>query len=361
MGRTKIDSSSTDAAKAEDEKTDQECDDSDSEQGYSEWVRVERKTRHKVRHICRGGKNKTCGKAFKPKELAIECDACKGWFHPRCQELELEAYEAVSKYGLLWLCMDCKPMLLSMIEFGSKIEGRVAEAERKILNALSDAKPSKDIGKGLEEKIATMEKTVVGKMKEHQRVVSTTLEEQKNVFESVPKVTSELKKSAEQLKKVVETKDDRAGRELNVLVHNLPESMSDDPKKRKEYDEEIFKSMTNALVGESTDLEVKKIFRLGKKKETESQEDCEISKPRPRLMMITLNKKEHVNELMRKRWNLKDRGFPNIYLSRDLPPEEREEQKKLRKELAEKGKDSHRIFQGKVIPKRKEDSQGQSN
>ena len=55
--------------------------------------------------------------------------------------------------------------------------------------------------------------------------------------------------------------------------------------------------------------------------------------------------------LMKRRTQLKDVGFPNVYLTKDLSPEEREAQKKLRQELEEKGKETHKIFRGKVLPR----------
>ena len=66
-------------------------------------------------------------------------------------------------------------------------------------------------------------------------------------------------------------------------------------------------------------------------------------------MLVKLTKKEEVQKLMKKRWNLKEVGFPNVYMTEDLPREEREKQKKLREELTAKGKENYRIFQGKVI------------
>ena len=47
--------------------------------------------------------------------------------------------------------------------------------------------------------------------------------------------------------------------------------------------------------------------------------------------------KEHVDELFKKRLQFKDVGFPNKYFTKDLPPEERQEQKKLRDMWAVKG------------------------
>ena len=89
------------------------------------------------------------------------------------------------------------------------------------------------------------------------------------------------------------------------------------------------------------------MFRLGKKQQ--ASEDPQAAEPKPRLILVKLKNKDHVEMLMKRRLNLKERGYPNVYITKDLPPEEREVQKKLRKELAEKGKETHRIFQGKVI------------
>ena len=55
--------------------------------------------------------------------------------------------------------------------------------------------------------------------------------------------------------------------------------------------------------------------------------------------------------LYKSRFNLKEKGYPNTYITRDLSLEERERQKKLRQELVQKGKDSHKISGGKVVPK----------
>ena len=67
--------------------------------------------------------------------------------------------------------------------------------------------------------------------------------------------------------------------------------------------------------------------------------------------MMIKQKEGKVDILMQRRTNLNKVGFPNVYLTRDLPPEEREEQKILMQELKDKGKDTHKIFRGKVVPR----------
>ena len=80
-------------------------------------------------------------------------------------------------------------------------------------------------------------------------------------------------------------------------------------------------------------------------------EDKESQAPRPRIMLLKLNSSDHVDLLYRRRFNLKSKGYTNIYITRDLPLQEREAQRKLREELQQKGKDTH-IFRGRVVERK---------
>ena len=104
-------------------------------------------------------------------------------------------------------------------------------------------------------------------------------------------------------------------------------------------------NIVEALLGERK-MEITKVYRLGKKKEA-----VEGNEERPRLMLVGLRTREEVDMLISKRFNLPRVGFHNIYITRDLSPDVRTEQKRLREELAEKGKEGFRIFRGKVIPR----------
>ena len=132
-----------------------------------------------------------------------------------------------------------------------------------------------------------------------------------------------------------------------MLLHNIKESTSEDSEERKGHDLEVFKQVVTSLTGNQENVQMDRIFRLGKR-QTANQDG---QPPKPRLILIKLKEKEHVDMLMKRRTKLKDVGFPNVYITRDLPPEEREEQRRLREELKEKGKETHRIFRGKVVPR----------
>ena len=64
-----------------------------------------------------------------------------------------------------------------------------------------------------------------------------------------------------------------------------------------------------------------------------------------------LKKADDVDILLKKRFQLKDLGYPNIYLTKDFSKEECENQWKLIEEVHKKGKDYHRIFQGCLVPR----------
>ena len=330
----------------------------------------------KTVYVCKGGP-KPCGQRISPREDCIRCDACSAWFHPKCQTLSNEEFKALSKFDFIWLCMECKPMLKSLVDLKKDLESRIESTENKVLQGLSEIKKAalsiseqrQDVEKEIERKLAKMEdkllsqikgqqthvdvslheqtRAVQAQIKEQQVRVDASLHEQAKVVQTLPKCTEDLRSSAKDLKKMVEDRADKEAREVNVLIHNISESKSENPEERKGHDLEVFRKVVASLIGEQEHIQVDKIFRLGKR-ETATQD---TSRVKPRLMMVKLKEKEHVNMLVKRRTQLKDVGFPNVYLTRDLPPEEREAQKKLRQELRDKGKVTHRIFRGRVVPR----------
>ena len=100
-------------------------------------------------------------------------------------------------------------------------------------------------------------------------------------------------------------------------------------------------------------MQVVKAFRLGQKAESRENDGSEDASPqrKGRLMLVKFASKEDAAALFEKRFTLKDVGFPNVYLNKDMSKEEREIQFKLRQELRAKGKSTHKIFQGSVIPR----------
>ena len=321
-------------------ETESDAGDKDGAGGYSGgWKPVRTKTR-RGRYICKGGA-KVCGVSVSGDD-SIQCEICEGWFHPRCQNISVEAFQAITKHELFWLCIECRDGLKDRLNVGKQLVDRIDKVEQKIVKVLKEPK-FKDEMNEIQEKINKMEKEVMEKIKQQHSSVETTLKDQEKAINRLPEATADI--STNKLRKLIKTREEE-GREYNLLVHNVDESTSNDTETRIKQDKEAFQKMAKALVGETLDIHIEKVFRLGKKSADNST--------KPRLMMIKLKSKEHVEELYKKRMKLKEVGFPNKYLTKDLSPEQREEQRKLREEWAVKGKGTHRIFRGKVVPRESE-------
>lgn len=294
---------------------------SSDDDGGGAWMTVTaKKTTKKVKYTCGGG-TKVCGRIIGENEDCIMCEACGGWFHPSCQDLSSEAFKALGKFDLLWLCSECRQKLSTMLDVAKRVESRVAEAEKRIVEAVQKTQKVPQLDKNLEEKILNLETEVVKQMSAQKEALIST---------------------SQSLKKVVQSQGSM-NREMNIIIHNIPESDSLDSESRKTHDITKFDEVSKGLCGSNTEIKTDKIIRLGKKREEEGA--------KPRLMLVKLKDKEDVEKLFGERFKLKDAGFQNIYITKDLEPEERERQKKLREEWIAKGKDSHRIFRGKVVPR----------
>ena len=285
----------------------------------------------KQKFICSGGM-KTCGVKIATGDDSVMCDLCHKWFHPRCQGLSTESFSALSRHceDFLWLCMSCKPNLRTITQLGSDVEKQLELVQKNILQALEKSRANSTVERNIENKISSLEAKLCNEIRDKQ----TKLEASMNKHESCTK----------DIKRLFQNNHEKERRERNIILHNIVESKSDNPQERQDHDKEVFMKVTAALTGNS-DVDVEKIIRLGKKRGT--TEDGGV--PRPRLMLIRLKEKDDVDALIKQRTKLRDRGFPNVYLTYDLTPEEREEQKKLRKELEEKGKETHMIFRGRII------------
>ena len=232
---------------------------------------------------------------------------------------------------------------------GKGIVTCMEKAESRIVDMLKESQACKSESERLQgqldRKIKQIEVTVM-QLKEQQVKVESAMKEQTQVVQSVPKYSEQLKNSAQEIKKFVDIQD-KESRECNIILHNIPESDDQSPTARKEHDAKVFQKVATALLGSNTEAEPLQIIRLGKK--VLPQEGATTRKSR--LMLLKLSKKELVHELLRKRTQLKEKGFPNVYLSKDLSPEERAAEKVLRGELAQKGRETHTIFRGRVVPR----------
>ena len=293
---------------------------SDEESGEGWWEAGKKgKQSKKVRFVCKGG-DEPCEKVIGVKEKSIQCEACLEWFHPKCQELCAEAFNAIDTYKLLWICNVCRKRLTGMLDMGRRVEACIEKAEKRISQAVFEAKreTAEEMGRKVQGQLM--------KMEEH--------------------VAKQIDSTSETLKKTVQSQEQIVERSSNLIVHGLKDDVKKDARQQKEDDKEKIIEITKAVCGEGADLKISEVIRLRRKPEHQN-----LGNDKPALLLVKFERKEDANKLFQRRMGLKDAGYPNIYINRDLSKEEREKQYKLREELKKKGRETHRIFRGKVIPR----------
>ena len=251
-----------------------------------------------------------------------------------------------------------------------EIVGKTAteqDGEKQVCPEKKHDELEKKIGTKMEEVLKQIEETVNNKMNRQQEIVEAALKTQEKMVEQSAKAQNEDKKSyaeiAKELKDIpryteeirestknfftsyMEQKEDKERRQNNLLLHNVRESQDHDPQQRKTHDTAQFGEVISALLGDVNrpHIEVDKIYRLGKRKEEEDS--------KPRLLLVRLKNKEHVDIMLKKRKLLRTNspGLGPVFLTPDLTLEERKRAQELKQELEEKGKETHRVFRGKVV------------
>ena len=290
-----------------------------------------------VAYICDGGR-KRCGKVIEGKEKCILCESCGKWFHTQCQELCDEAIDALESYELPWVCRRCRADLKQKRNLENKIDRCIEEK-------------MKEMEKVIKVQLQETEKRIAQKFSDCKQQSVTQFDKRieeglKNVEMNV---TKEIGRRSDTVMKAVTEQERKVDRSHNVVMHNIPEREGGSATERREHDLQIIKQITEGICGKDNDLKVEKAIRLQGREGNGSE-----GMSRPRLLLVRFQKKEHAELVLSNQFGLREAGFKNMYINKDLTKEQRENERKLREELKEKGRDTHMIFRGRVVPRERE-------
>lgn len=292
---------------------------------------------------CKGGPEKqSCGDPVINGGPGVQCDTCDSWYHPACQSVSVDAYQALKDHPILsWLCHDCKALLekktkTGLIPFRESVG--LASKMDKIEAAFNDSLAK--IEKSLQVQSEVVEK--------HHKAVETTMKElsleKKSYTEivkgncdqvlakvsekidtlpkpSVPTSSAIDKTTAHEISGIFDSFMDKEKRKFNVVVHNLQESVGTYTEQAEED-----AAMVRRIIKEELKLVVRttKAYRVGKKRED-----------RPRLLIVTFENMDMKTEVLKQSRRLKDSTeWNNLYLTPDLTWSQREDLRKVREELA---------------------------
>jgi len=329
-----------------------------------------------------GGRCVKCKQDLGPDCKAIQCDLCGSWIHSRCESVSDEVYENMndvvgSLNNLVYYCdtNNCisriKQLLFTYLEDDSQsFETKVASVIKETVPACSS--DSYNELKSQMGSVTTQIKDLIthnSQLQKQIEAISTSINNiQKTSYAAVaaqastvpspnssdsssgppihhssqPTTPDELRNA---VSSVISEEKDKQKRRLNLIVHNMAESSSDQPQSRKEQDIACIRDILHSQL--EVQPCISNAVRLGKR-----------GGPKPRLLKITVESEEEKVAILRnvKRLRLPSTPDPlkRIFITPDLTPREREVNKALRSELAERNKSAKQfiIKNGQIVQRR---------
>ena len=194
----------------------------------------------------------TCKKKVTIKDDGVECQWCEKWEHKICAKLSDDEYKILSDSSphIIFFCSSCFPKVPSALsDYTSQtianFDSRLKEMESKLSGIFEDINAKLDDHyKKLEEKFVC---------RADDNMDSSPSPNAKTISDSVAPLTASL---------VTEQKE-REKRELNLVLHNVPEPTTTDNSARKEEDI----TQVNSILSGYLDVKptIKNAVRLGKK------------------------------------------------------------------------------------------------
>ena len=325
----------------------------DCEGVVSEGGAVTRSKRGKTREsrgkkMCKGNDEKACGKpVLDDKHGGIECEICLLWYHPACQNMTNDAYQAVRQHSLFWICLDCRK---SVPLFQDLACGKHAENSARQINSAHLTQIEKKID--ALNKIVTDQSTLV-------REIVPTVDGAKKLYADAVKQCEG--KEGQQMtsreaiqdcfEKCQKEKEELEKRKCNIAVSNLPESQAASGEERKQEDIAL---LTDIIKEElKICVKVENSFRVGKRLEN-----------KPRMLIVKLESeaiKWDVLKMAKVLRESENEMIKNVYINKDLTLQEREKNKKLREELKQRRAQGENVIisKGKCVTiKRQQENDG---
>lgn len=268
------------------------------------------------------------------KECSIQCQWCNLWVHSKCSKLEDEECKVLSKsnINLIFLCTTCAPNLDEALEYFDDNRSKPA------VQLLNDSIPDKQ--SPIENRIASVETQLLEFKKELSDQLSKCREMFNSQNDSAPKPPALI---ASTVTTAFNEERDRERRQLNLIIHNLPESNASEGEARKTAD---INHVTDIFKFLGAKANVTKAIRLGKK--------CN----KPRLLKISVDTLESKIFILRNSTNIRKANpsspFAKVYITPDLTPAERETNNQLRLKLKDmnKGGNQYKIKNGRIVRRR---------
>lgn len=287
----------------------------------------------------------TCEEEFAEDDCKVfECEVCGLHFCWKCLDLSEEEYIFLTnRSDLHWYCKNCEGNALLSIRTDKEIAQRCTDYFKSVeikLNSLEkdiNQKADKKQIEQLEEMLNNKADSAALKMLE-ERITNIESRTEKDSLHITGPSNTETKTNVSEETSTVNIKNrvddnvkeliDREWRKNNIVVFNIKESESEETDERKLHDTEEASKLLNSELKINT--AVTKPVRLGLKRDNSKF---------PRPLRLTVDNEETKWKILKAAKNLLDsreESYKTVFIKKDMTPMEREKERELRAQLAEK-------------------------
>ena len=288
-------------------------------------------------NVCKGNGENPCGKQVLDDDMGgIECDVCLAWYHPVWQGAKDEAYDAVRKNELFWICVQCKKFVS---EFRNVVHGKGTTAGQIDAACLGRMERKlDDLSKAVSEQNVKVKEAAADANKA-KKLYADALKDGEAKSEQTKNISRESIQTC--FEKFQNEKDEKEKRKCNIVISNMTESQASTGEERKVHD---IKKLTNIIKEElKIHVRIENAFRAGKRQEN-----------KPRLLIATLPSEACKWDVLKAAKMLRDSENTEVkgmYINKDLTVLEREQNKKLRDEVKRRKSEGEnvKIIKGKCV------------
>lgn len=290
------------------------------------------------------GEDMHCDVCTDSVERLVQCDRCLIWYCCGCAKIADKLQEILCEFTELhWFCHRCDKIAINAIRSFNDESTPTSDAKISVTSIINTA--IKALQESCQEAIYHLQNSI--------HTVPTTVD---NSFEAdnmdaesstlapglLPRPESlSVKDISQAVTSCMTEENEKQKRKLNLVVHNLPESTSDGGQQRKRDDinkiTEIFKDVLHVTP------KVTNAVRLGKKGD------------KMRLLKISVETEKEKASILRNAVKLRGDSLPQyqkkIFITPDMTPKERDENKALRAKLSDLNKagNNYKIKSGKIV------------
>jgi len=245
--------------------------------------------------ICPGHRDRSCGTRTEDNDLALECDVCAYWHHIKCQHLSTDAYQAIAKFNLFWVCDSCRIKCLQ-INAVSSIYEKLEHLETKFDKLADNISTGHNV----------IEKTYAEAARSYSKINKTFQQITETSIKNNP--TPDQVSSSQPSTHLSPTQAYHSVRDWNAVIYNLPEKEDE-----LENCTNLFRNNCDTIVDKS---EIESVRRLGT-----IQNPNVHSKARP--LLVSFKRIETKSKVMSKSYSEKNKAA-KIFINHDRSKQERD-------------------------------------